>query len=219
MQFAKKAKSKRVCFDTNVAVEKSLLSKATKIIRKRKLHFGEKDDTDNRAMDAHEEYQVNVFNVVMDQIVTSSNSRFENYKDFTKIFHVWTLANSMIAEDMQRLPQNALESLYEKIGNHVNPIHAAVCRNKSCRSCFNCDLKRFYEYGLNLSTYSEQYAAYQYLVPLSVTQVGCERSFLTLKFILRSNIGQEKLETLMLTYMHKQPSRHTTSFRRRFIKK
>jgi hypothetical protein len=62
MQFAKKVKSKRVCFDTNVAVEKSLLSKATKIIRKRKLHFGEKDDPDNRAMDAHEDYQVNVFN-------------------------------------------------------------------------------------------------------------------------------------------------------------
>jgi hypothetical protein len=33
------------------------------------------------------------------------------------------------------------------------------------------------------------HAAYQYLVPLSVTQVDCERRFLTLKFILRSNIG------------------------------
>jgi hypothetical protein len=51
MQFAKKAKSKRVCFDTDVAVEESLLSKATKRIPKRKLHFGEKDDTNNRAMD------------------------------------------------------------------------------------------------------------------------------------------------------------------------
>ena len=99
MQFAKKAKSKRVCFDTDVAVEESLLSKATKRIRKRKLHFGEKDDTDNRAMDAHEDYQMNVFNVVMDQIVTSTNSRFENHKDFTKIFPVWTLANLMNAED------------------------------------------------------------------------------------------------------------------------
>ena len=87
----KKAKSKRVCFDTDVAIEESLLSKATKRIRKRKLHFGEKH--------AHEDYQVNVFNVVMDQIVTSSNSRFENHKDFTKIFPVWTLANLMNAED------------------------------------------------------------------------------------------------------------------------
>jgi hypothetical protein len=99
MQFAKKAKSKRVCFDTDVAVEESLLSKATKRIGKRKLHFGKKDDTNNRAMDAHEDYQVNVFNAVTDEIVTSTNSRFENHKDFTKIFPVWTLANLMNAED------------------------------------------------------------------------------------------------------------------------
>jgi hypothetical protein len=52
MQFAKKAQIKRVCFDTDVAIEESLLSKATKRIRKRKFYFGEKDDTDNRAMDA-----------------------------------------------------------------------------------------------------------------------------------------------------------------------
>jgi hypothetical protein len=62
---------------------------------------------------------------------------------------------------------------------------------------------RLYEYGLNSSAYSELYAAYEYLVTLSVTQVECERSFSTLKFILRSNSGQEKLEALMLTYMEK----------------
>jgi hypothetical protein len=50
-------------------------------------------------MHAHEGYQVNVFNVVMDQIATSTNSRFENHKDFTKIFPVWILANLMNAED------------------------------------------------------------------------------------------------------------------------
>ncbi|CAB4032585.1 Hypothetical predicted protein, partial [Paramuricea clavata] len=60
-KFAKKAKNKRASFNTDVAVEE------------RKLPFGKKDDTDNRAMDAHQ-YQVNLFNVVMDQIVTSTNS-------------------------------------------------------------------------------------------------------------------------------------------------
>ena len=100
MQFANKAQIKRVCFDTDVAIEESLLSKATRRIRKRKLHFGEKDRTltIERWMHAHEDYQVNVFNVVMDQIVTSSNSRFENHKDFTKIFPVWTLAKLMNAK-------------------------------------------------------------------------------------------------------------------------
>ena len=54
----------------------------------------------------------------------------------------------------------------------------------------------------------------QYLVPFSVTQVECERSFSTLKFItnrLRSNIGQEKLEALMLTYMKKQMVSHISN--------
>jgi hypothetical protein len=69
---------------------------------------------------------------------------------------------------------------------------------------FQLRIQRLYEYGLNSSTYSELYAAYQYLVPLSVTQVEWEKSFLTLKFILRTNIGQEKLEALLLTYMEKQ---------------
>ena len=50
-QFAKKAKSKRASFDTDVAleVEESLPSKATKRIPKRKLYFGQNDDTGNRA--------------------------------------------------------------------------------------------------------------------------------------------------------------------------
>ena len=42
---------------------------------------------------------------------------------------------------------------------------------------------------------------------LAVTQVECERSFSTLKFVksrLRSNITQEHLEALMLMYMEKQ---------------
>ena len=67
---------------------------------------------------------------------------------------------------------------------------AAVCRNKSCRSCFSCAFKRLYEYGLNSSAYFELIAAY-HLIPLSVTQVECERCFL-------SKIGQEQLEALML---------------------
>ena len=55
-------------------------------------------------MDAHEDYQVNVFNVVMDQIVTSTNSRFENQKDFTKIFPVFLFQLSWAAWAACRLP-------------------------------------------------------------------------------------------------------------------
>ncbi|CAB4006246.1 Hypothetical predicted protein, partial [Paramuricea clavata] len=110
-QFAKKAKSKRASFDTDVAVEESLPSEATKRIPKRKLYFCEKDDT--RTLDAHEDYQVNVFNVVKDQIVTSTNSRFENQKNFTKIFSC--LDPRRFDEfRRQKLPQNALRKTLRK---------------------------------------------------------------------------------------------------------
>jgi hypothetical protein len=97
MQFAKKTKSKRVCFNTDVVVEESKRQKEFEkgsyiSVKRMTLTIG-------RWMHAHEDYQVNVFNVVMDQIVTSTNSRFENHKDFTKIFPVWTLANLMNVED------------------------------------------------------------------------------------------------------------------------
>ena len=100
MQFAKGAKSKRVCFDTDVAVEERVYYPKRQKESEKGNYISVKRMTltIGRWMHAHKDYQVNVFNVVMDQIVTSTNSRFENHKDFTKIFPVWTLANLMNAE-------------------------------------------------------------------------------------------------------------------------
>ena len=56
------------------------------------------------------------------------------------------------------------------------------------------------------SAFSELYFAYKYLVTLSVTQVECERTFSTLKFLknrLRSTINQSHLEALILIYLEK----------------
>ena len=72
-----------------VAVEESLLSKATKRIRKRKLHFGEKDDTDNRKMGAcsrglsSECFQCRN----LDQIVTRKYMHAETLALLTKPFY------------------------------------------------------------------------------------------------------------------------------------
>ena len=75
------------------------------------------------------------------------------------------------------------------------------CEKKPCKTCFNCAYKLLHEYRLNSSAYTELYTAYKYIVMLAGTQVECERSFLTLKFVksrLPSNITQEHLEALML---------------------
>uniref|UniRef100_A0A336MST3 CSON006217 protein n=1 Tax=Culicoides sonorensis TaxID=179676 RepID=A0A336MST3_CULSO len=48
--------------------------------------------------------------------------------------------------------------------------------------------------------------AYKYILTLSFTQVSCERSFSTLKFIknkLRSTLSQENLEAFMLMNIEK----------------
>jgi hypothetical protein len=116
MQFAKKAQIKRVC------LKKVYYPKRQKEFEKgNSISVKRMTLTIERWMHAHEDYQVNVFNVVMDQIVTSSNSRFENHKDFTKIFPVWTLAKLMNAktEAASKCISVKIASLCEKIGNHA----------------------------------------------------------------------------------------------------
>ncbi|CAI5660952.1 unnamed protein product [Oreochromis niloticus] len=75
---------------------------------------------------------------------------------------------------------------------------------KSCGSCKNCPpccyqiLRRF---NMLSDAYRLLGLAYKYLLTLSLTQVACERTFSTLKFIksrLRSSLSANKLEMFML---------------------
>ena len=76
--------------------------------------------------------------------------------------------------------------------------------NKACASCKNCPLC-CYQILQRLNMLSDAYhllgLAYKLLLALSLTQVACERTFSTLKFIknrLRSNLSASKLEAFML---------------------
>lgn len=75
---------------------------------------------------------------------------------------------------------------------------------KTCTSCKNCAICCFRilnRYNLLTDAYSVLGLAYKFLLTLSVTQVACERSFSTLKFIksrLRSTMSQDHLEAFML---------------------
>ncbi|KAJ8270536.1 hypothetical protein GJAV_G00116060 [Gymnothorax javanicus] len=75
---------------------------------------------------------------------------------------------------------------------------------KSCGSCKNCPLC-CYQILRRFNMLSDAYRllglAYKYLLTLSLTQVACERTFSTLKFIksrLRSSLSANKLEMFML---------------------
>lgn len=76
--------------------------------------------------------------------------------------------------------------------------------NKNCASCKECPLC-YYQILLRFNMLTDVYhlfgLAYQFLLTLSVTQVACNRSFLTLKYIktrLRSTLSHSKLEAFML---------------------
>ena len=251
-QFATNSNSRLASLNCHVEVEESLPSKR---IRRKKLPFGETDDGNNSTHNGIETYQVEIYNVVMDQVVTSINCRFVEHE---KLYQGFAVLDPCRFDECREagLPQKAFESICQTLGKHVDPVKlreqlldfyhsfpklvktlpetlrsaeagnvdqgfedsetdsnssddesrdiSFPCQNKSCKSCFNCAYKLLHEYGLNSSAYTELYTAYKYLVTLAVTQVECERSFSTLKFVknrLRSTISQEHLEALMNNWM------------------
>ncbi|KAL4089590.1 hypothetical protein QTP88_024603 [Uroleucon formosanum] len=78
---------------------------------------------------------------------------------------------------------------------------------KTCKNCACCCLKLLVKYNLYSNAYTNLSLAYNYLLTLPVTQVACERSFSTLKFIknrLRNTLTNEHLEAFMLMSVEKR---------------
>lgn len=73
--------------------------------------------------------------------------------------------------------------------------------NKSCKNCVICCYNVLVKYNLFANAYPTLTIAYQYILTLPVTQVACERSFSTLKYLknrLRNSMTNEHLESFML---------------------
>ena len=71
----------------------------------------------------------------------------------------------------------------------------------SCKDCPICCYRVLKQYNVLTDAYHIIGLAYKFLLTLSVTQVECERSFSTLKYIknrLRSSLSQQHLEAFML---------------------
>lgn len=82
--------------------------------------------------------------------------------------------------------------------------------SRTCSSCKNCAIcvhLIFSQYNLLTDAYHVIGLAYTFLLTLSITQVACERSFSTLKFVknrLRSSLSQDNLEAFMLMCTEKE---------------
>ena len=82
--------------------------------------------------------------------------------------------------------------------------------SRTCSSCKNCAIcvhLILSQYNLLTDAYHVIGLAYKFLLTLSITQVACERSFSTLKFVknrLRSSLSQDNLEAFMLMCTEKE---------------
>lgn len=88
-----------------------------------------------------------------------------------------------------------------------------------CSECAICVYKFQMKYNLYSGDYKNLTLAYKYLLTLPITQVECEHSFSTLKFIknrLRSTLCENNLEALMLMSSEKRAVEETTSLLDRY---
>ncbi|XP_060781697.1 uncharacterized protein LOC132889330 isoform X2 [Neoarius graeffei] len=89
----------------------------------------------------------------------------------------------------------------KEVGSEVAEKEMVNTKCPSCKDCPLCCYHMLRKYNLLTDAYHIIGLAYKFLLTLSVTQVACERSFSTLKFIkdrLRSTLSQQHLEALML---------------------
>ena len=110
-----------------------------------------------------------------------------------------------LAKHWDKLKRKPLEAYFTKeTADTLEGDEELDIVTKKCTFCKNCSLCCYHilqKYNLLTDAYHIIGLAYKFLLTLSVTQVACERSFSTLKYIknrLRSTLSQEHLSAFML---------------------
>ena len=105
-----------------------------------------------------------------------------------------------LAKHWDKLKRKPLEAYFTKeTADTLEGDEELDIVTKKCTFCKNCSLCCYHilqKYNLLTDAYHIIGLAYKFLLTLSVTQVACERSFSTLKYIknrLRSTLSQEHL--------------------------
>lgn len=195
-----------------------------------------------------EKFRIKVFNVIMDTITSTIQTRFADQK--TLYLDLACFDPRQFSELKKNgLPQNALNKictlvqdidkskLYEElqslfdvwptlhcsIQDKFSKADIACCSSQSeesedeelktctettkCTQCPKCVFSVIYDYNMYTVSYTELYKAYKFILTIPLTQVSCERTFSTLKFLktrLRSTINQDHLEALLIMEIERQ---------------
>lgn len=122
----------------------------------------------------------------------------------------------ILAQHWDRLKQTQLDqyntrATSDESGEGSNdPDENVELVSKSCSTCKNCPICCYLllsQYNLLMDAYHIVGLGYKFLLTLSITQVACERTFSTLKFVknrLRTSLTQENLEAFLLMATEKE---------------
>lgn len=115
-----------------------------------------------------------------------------------------------LANQWERLKLPHLESYTVRAAEETEDGEDMELNNTSCTSCKDCAICVYHilsKYNLLTDAYHVIGLAYKFLLTLSFSQVACERTFSTLKYVknrLRSTLTQERLEAFMLMCTEKE---------------
>lgn len=125
-------------------------------------------------------------------------------KAFASIFHsLRNHASNSSVEDIESGEQCNSEEEYDSDAE----LKKCVSSKKECYNCIHCCFVILCKYNLHVTSFSNLYRVYEYFMTLPCTQVTCECTFSKLKMIknrLRSAIGQNLLESLLLMYVERE---------------
>jgi len=103
-----------------------------------------------------------------------------------------------------------LRYLYEDFFFSESECEYSFIRNEkgihARENCLICVFNLLHSLNLHMPTYSNLYAAMEYVLTLSVTQVNCERVFSKLKIIknrLRASLSNDRLDAFLLMSVKK----------------
>ena len=101
-------------------------------------------------------------------------------------------------------PQNC-DTDYSDSDDYDHNKDNTYCKGK-CRNCLHCCYCMLRRYNMFCKSYTLLFMAYKFMLTLSITQVASERCFSKLKYVknrLRSQLGEERLDALMLMCVEK----------------
>ncbi|XP_064089909.1 uncharacterized protein LOC135203907 [Macrobrachium nipponense] len=211
------------------------LEDALPVKRKKKIKMADELASDKgSSSDPLVGFRINVFNLIMDRIVQSLESRFVQHKQLYKDLSCLDSTNfKTIAE--KGLKDGALRGIIKlfpqiirdqvklelffflsfssnfdvlKLLLHDGENVGSSCTNsKMYTTCPSCILKILASNRRHDKAYDNLYELYKIICTLSVTQVKCERAFSKLKIIktrLRNSMSEENLESYMLLSIEKE---------------